>query len=82
VPSLPALNTSIARFLEYTDPKNPKSNEDLAAPESNWVDVRDLALAHVLALEKKEAGGERFIANSGPFTFQDVRKCFTLADVE
>ena len=28
---------------------------------STWVDVRDTALGHVLALEKDEAGGERIV---------------------
>lgn len=30
------------------------------------VDVRDVASAHVLAMEKREAAGERFIISSGP----------------
>jgi hypothetical protein len=34
-------------------------------PGHIWVDVRDAALAHVLALEKKEAGGERILLSSG-----------------
>ena len=33
----------------------------------NWVDVRDVALAHVLAMEKAEAAGERFIVSNGTF---------------
>ena len=32
-----------------------------------FVDVRDLALAHVLAAEKDEAGGKRFFVVSGHF---------------
>jgi len=30
-----------------------------------WVDVRDLALAHVIALEQEEAGNERIIVSAG-----------------
>ena len=30
-----------------------------------WVDVRDVALAHVLALKKPDAGGERIVVCSG-----------------
>ena len=30
-----------------------------------WIDVRDLALAHVRALQVQEAGGERIIIYSG-----------------
>lgn len=32
---------------------------------SAWVDVRDVAEAHVRALERQEAGGERITASSG-----------------
>lgn len=32
-----------------------------------WVDVRDAALGHVLALEKPEAGGERIITAEGAY---------------
>lgn len=32
----------------------------------SWVDVRDVSAAHLAAMEKPEAGGQRFIA-SGPF---------------
>ena len=34
---------------------------------NDFVDVRDVALAHVLALETPEAGGERIIVSSQPF---------------
>jgi len=39
-----------------------------AVPEIgfSWVDVRDVSAAHIAAMEKPEAGGQRFIA-SGPF---------------
>jgi hypothetical protein len=36
-----------------------------------WIDVRDLGLAHQLALEKEEAGGERLIVSAGTFKWQD-----------
>ena len=35
----------------------------------SWVDVRDTALAHVLALEKDEAGGQRIITSAGALHF-------------
>ncbi|EMD31210.1 hypothetical protein CERSUDRAFT_69472 [Gelatoporia subvermispora B] len=38
---------------------------------NNFVDVRDLAEVHVRALQVPEAGGERIIASSGPYTMQD-----------
>lgn len=36
--------------------------------------MRDVALAHVRALEVPEAGGQRFITAGGAYTWQDVSK--------
>jgi len=47
-----------------------KSKEQLSQSDS-WVDVRDVARAHVLALEKDEAGGQRIIIASGPWRWQE-----------
>ncbi len=33
--------------------------------QSSWIDVRDVGRAHVLAFEKKEAGGKRFLLSGG-----------------
>ncbi|KAF8608520.1 D-lactaldehyde dehydrogenase [Ceratobasidium sp. AG-I] len=44
----------------------------LNTPSESFVDVRDVALAHVRALEVPEAGGQRFIVASGPYCWQDV----------
>lgn len=45
-----------------------------------WVDVRDIALAHVRSLETSSAGGKRFIVVAGQYSnrqiFQIVRKTF------
>ncbi|SJX66594.1 related to GRE2-methylglyoxal reductase (NADPH-dependent) [Sporisorium reilianum f. sp. reilianum] len=49
-----------------------KKEEDLLAPASNCVDVRDVAYAHVEALVRPEAGGNRFATSLGPFVYQDV----------
>ena len=40
------------------------------------VDVRDLARAFVLGLQKEEAGGERFVIGGFPGTWQDISKWF------
>ncbi|KAL1631981.1 Glycine-rich RNA-binding protein 2, mitochondrial [Neofusicoccum ribis] len=37
-----------------------------------WTDVRDLALGHVLAMEKEEAGGKRFFFTSGHFANKEL----------
>ena len=39
-----------------------------------FVDVRDVALAHVLAAEKDEAGGKRFFIVSGRFCNKEIAK--------
>lgn len=36
-----------------------------------YVDVRDIAQAHTLALLKPEAGDSRFIISAGPYKWQD-----------
>lgn len=38
------------------------------APVFTWVDVRDVALAHVRALMRPEAGGKRFYVVGGYFS--------------
>ena len=43
---------------------NPKPKDELLASNS-WVDVRDVALGHVLALERPAAGGERIVVAGG-----------------
>ena len=42
-----------------------KSDEELVAGVNSWVDVRDIARAHVVALEKAEAGGQRILFSAG-----------------
>lgn len=37
-----------------------------------WVDVRDVALAHVRAIEVPEAGGQRFFVVSGQFSNKQI----------
>ena len=37
-----------------------------------WTDVRDLALAHVKAVEVEEAGGKRFFVVAGHFSNEDI----------
>ncbi|TIA87115.1 hypothetical protein E3P99_03387 [Wallemia hederae] len=64
------LNTSTAMFYDFINGKT----KSLSAPAGNYVDVRDVAMTHILALSIEEAGGERFLCNSdkGGFTWQEV----------
>ncbi|KAL4963084.1 SDR family oxidoreductase [Aspergillus stella-maris] len=62
--SLASLNTSNQRIRDFIQGKY---RFESLPPTGTflWVDVRDLALAHVRALEVPEAGGKRFFATAG-----------------
>ncbi|KAG6875202.1 hypothetical protein C0992_004786 [Termitomyces sp. T32_za158] len=45
-------------------------SEDFLKTGIAFIDVRDVAEAHALALEKEAAGGERIIISAGPFIWQ------------
>ncbi|KAJ6595873.1 D-lactaldehyde dehydrogenase [Mycena vulgaris] len=48
------------------------SDEQLASePPASYADVRDVASAHVLALEKEAAGGKRFLVSRSFYVYQD-----------
>ncbi|EJD07759.1 D-lactaldehyde dehydrogenase [Fomitiporia mediterranea MF3/22] len=64
------LGTSQAVFYEALLSKA-KTLDELADFWAGWVDVRDVALGHVRALEVPEAGSQRFIMTSGSFVWQD-----------
>ncbi|KAG6884850.1 hypothetical protein C0993_007783 [Termitomyces sp. T159_Od127] len=65
-----SLNTSARQWYDTVVGKN--QNESLfKAPGSSYIDVRDAAEAHTLALEKDAAGGERIIISAGPYIWQD-----------
>ncbi|EMD31995.1 hypothetical protein CERSUDRAFT_119302 [Gelatoporia subvermispora B] len=64
------LNSSMLEWFD-TVVKGAKDNAALVSQGSCWIDVRDLAEAHVRALTVPEAGGERIIISAGPFKWQD-----------
>jgi len=70
VEKLSDVTTSVGFIYAYL---NGKATVD---PVVGWavVDVRDAAVAHVLALEKKEAANQRYYIGTspGPFEWQDV----------
>ncbi|KAK0464594.1 D-lactaldehyde dehydrogenase [Desarmillaria tabescens] len=45
----------------------------LTTPGHGWIDVRDVATAHVRAMEVPSAGGERIIVSAGSWVWQDWR---------
>ncbi|CAA7269675.1 unnamed protein product [Cyclocybe aegerita] len=70
VTSLKSLNTSLQSWYDVVVSDSPKTKEVLGQTIP-WVDVRDTALAHVLAIEKEAAGGERIITTSGSTIWQE-----------
>jgi nucleoside-diphosphate-sugar epimerase len=68
--SLEAINTSNQRMRNLIR----GDMKEKLAPSGTflWVDVRDVALAHVRAIEVPEAGGERFFVTAGFFTNKDI----------
>jgi len=68
--SLDALNTSNQRVRNLIQGKCKEEIPDTGT--FIWVDVRDLALAHVKALEVPEAAGKRFFITTGYFSNKEV----------
>ena len=52
--------------------KHSMDTQTLSTANNHWVDVRDVAKAHMLAAKTPGAGGERFIVNFGKFYWQDI----------
>ncbi|KZO89724.1 NAD(P)-binding protein [Calocera viscosa TUFC12733] len=57
-----------------------KTAEECGPYYSDWVDVRDTALAHVRAVQVPAAGGERFLVSGGPFAWQDIYDALATAE--
>ncbi|KAJ3559129.1 hypothetical protein NM688_g524 [Phlebia brevispora] len=63
------LNVSQQMWLSAV--KGPKDNEFLVTDGHEWADVRDVAMAHVLAIQKEAAANQRIIVAAGPWKWQD-----------
>ena len=68
--SLDNLNTSNQRILKIMTGKWKEKVDPTGM--YLWVDVRDIALAHVKAIELPEAAGKRFFITAGYFTHQEI----------
>ena len=68
--SLDALNTSNQRVRNLIIGQNKKEIPDTGT--FIWVDVRDLALAHVKAIEIPEAADKRFFITAGYFSNKEI----------
>lgn len=67
LPTLDAINTSNLRIRDLALGKMREKLEP-TAPVFTFVDVRDVALAHVRAIQTPEAGGKRFYVVGGYFS--------------
>ena len=71
LPSLDAINESNARVVKLL--RGEWKNEiPSQGPVSIWVDVRDLARAHLLAMDKPEFGGKRLFTTPGYFSNAEI----------
>ncbi|KAL9028786.1 MAG: hypothetical protein Q9196_002899 [Gyalolechia fulgens] len=68
--TLDTLNTSNIRIRDMM--LGQMQDEVPASPVSIWVDVRDVALAHVRAAERPEAAGKRFLVTAGYFSNREI----------
>ncbi len=68
----PAMSADVSASLELV--QQPMQGKLPAFPKLTFgvVDVRDVALAHVAAMEKPEAAGERFIVGDRVLSFTDI----------
>ncbi|RWA13231.1 hypothetical protein EKO27_g1852 [Xylaria grammica] len=69
--SLEAMNTSNHRVRNMVQGKN-KDGLDPTAPVFTWVDVRDVALAHLRAMTVPKAGGNRFYVAGSYFSNKQI----------
>ncbi|KAK5132806.1 hypothetical protein LTR08_008607 [Meristemomyces frigidus] len=68
--SLSSLNTSNERIRDIMQGK--AKHEIAPTGTFIWVDVRDLALCHVLAMEKAAAANKRFFITAGYFSNKEI----------
>lgn len=69
--TLSALNTSNQRIRNLFTGQNKDEVPDNGGVYL-WVDVRDIALAHVQAIEIPEAAGKRFFVTAGHFSNKEI----------
>lgn len=68
--SLDSVNTSNQRMANLIQGKNKD-----AVPDTGtfiWIDVRDVALAHVRAIEEPSAAGKRFLVTAGHYNNRQI----------
>lgn len=68
--SLDTINTSNERIVALAQGKWKEAVPPTGV--SNWVDVRDVARAHILAFEKPEIGGHRLFTTAGSYSNRGI----------
>ncbi|THU84023.1 D-lactaldehyde dehydrogenase [Dendrothele bispora CBS 962.96] len=86
VPNPFALGTSASHWYEIVvaGSMGPDSGAGANKVGSSWADVRDIAEAHVRALQREEAANQRIIASAGTFKWQewmDVANSLSLSPI-
>lgn len=71
--TLDSINTSNARIVALLRGEW-KDEIPSQGPVSIWIDVRDVAKAHVLAIDKPEVGGKRLFTTAGYFDHQQIAR--------
>lgn len=74
LPSLDVMNTSNLRIRDLVLGRM-KERLQPTFPVFTWVDVRDVALAHVRAMTAPEASGKRFYVVGGHFSNKQLARC-------
>ena len=64
ITSLSSMGAALEAWHAIVVSDSPKTKEALSDSQG-WVDVRDTALGHVLALERAAAGGQRLFTVAG-----------------
>jgi nucleoside-diphosphate-sugar epimerase len=73
--SLESMNTSNQRILHAA--QGQFKDEIPASGVHFWVDVRDVAEAHVAAFEKPDAANKRFFTTAGYFSNKEICQIIT-----
>lgn len=74
LPTLDVMNTSNLRIRDLMLGRM-KDRLQPTFPVFTWVDVRDVAVAHVRAMKMSEAGGKRFYVVGGHFSNKRLADC-------
>lgn len=70
--SLRSMNTSNQRIVDLLQGKWKDKIPDAYVAGAFWIDVRDLSMAHILAMERPDASGRRLLPVSHQFSNRQI----------